>query len=113
MNVVAMRPQPEAGTFEEFWQSYPHVARRQKALAKAKWEAIVSEAGLETKMSDRDSGGFTRIHLKASPAEIIAGVKAYDQRMQKPGTSWQYKDDGKFICGPAVFLNQGRWLDFA
>ena len=113
MNVVAIRQAPDPGTFDEFWFSYPHVARRQKALARTKWEAITGD-GLATRMADKDAGGFAPIFLKASPGEIIAGAKRYDELMRKPGLGeYGYKDDGKFICGPAVFLNQGRWMDFA
>lgn len=112
MNVLAMtRPKHDVGTFDEWWTAYPHVARREKALARMKWEAITGD-GLHTKMADRDAGGFAQIFLKASAAELLAGVKAYDEAMRKPGCRWEYKDDGKFICGPAVFLNRGRWMDY-
>jgi hypothetical protein len=112
MNVVAMqRPKPDAGTFDEFWFAYPYPARRQKALARAKWEAITG-AGLRTRMLDKDSNEYVEIFLQATPAEIVDGVKRYEDKMRKPGIGeYGYKDDGKYICGAAVFLNQGRWED--
>jgi hypothetical protein len=113
MNVVAMRPKPEANSFEEFWLAYPYPRRVGKALAKAKWDAITGD-GLHTRTLDRDSGQYVNIELKADPAEIIAGLRKYDERVRKKGTGeYGYEDDGKFICHPSVFLNQGRWMDFA
>lgn len=114
MNVVAMqRPTAEPNTFEEFWLAYPYPRRVGKALAKAKWDAITN-GGLKTRTLDRDSGQYVSIDLQADPAEIIAGVRKYEERCRKKGTGqYGYEDDGKFICHPSVFLNQGRWMDFA
>lgn len=112
MNVVAMRPKPAPDSFDEFWLAYPHPRRVGRVLAKAKWDAITN-GGLSTRTLDRDSGQYVSIELKASPAEILAGLKAYDERNRNPGAHWEYKDGGKFICHPATWLNQGRWMDFA
>jgi hypothetical protein len=112
--VVQLRQQPvaEPGSFEEFWLAYPYPRRVGKAVAKAKWEAITGE-GLSTRTLDRDSGQYVSIELKATPAEILSGLKKYDAKCRKKGTgNFGYEDDGKFICHPSVFLNQGRWLDF-
>lgn len=112
MTVVQMRERPEPGTFEEFWFEYPYPRRVGKLLAKAKWDAITN-GGLRTRTLDRDSGQYVTIEVTATPEEIIAGLRKYEQKNRKPGTGeYGYVDDGKFICHPSVFLNQGRWMDF-
>ena len=112
MNVVAMRPVPEAGSFDEFWQAYPFPRRVGKPLARAKWEAITGD-GLKTRTLDRDSGQYVAIELSATPEEILAGLKKYDEKVRKSGTGeYGYLEDGKFVCHPSTFLNQGRWLDY-
>ena len=109
-NVVAMK-RPEAGSFDEFWLYYPTPRRVGKPLAKAKWDAITG-SGLKTRTLDRDSGQYVDIELQATPEEIIAGVKRYDERCRKKGVGeYSYEDGGKFICQPSTFLNQGRWMD--
>lgn len=115
MNVVSIRqplPAPSPGSFEEFWMAYPYPRRVGKAIAQAKWNAITG-GGLSTRTLDRDSGTYVSIDLKATPEEILAGVKKYDAKCRKKGTGeFGYEDNGKYICHPSVFLNQGRWLDF-
>lgn len=109
-NVVPIQ-QPALDTFEEFWQAYPHPRRVGKMLCKAKFNAIVGP-GLKTRTLDRDSGNFVEIELSATPEEIIAGVKRYAERNRGTGTErYGFKEGGKFICHPATWLNQGRWLD--
>lgn len=102
-NVVALRP--EQDRFGEFWQLYPRKVG--KPLARAKWNAITGD-GLKTRTLDKDSGTYVEIELRATPDEIIDGVKAY--RAQQ-FIGFKLKDDGKFICHPATWLNQGRWED--
>lgn len=113
MSVVAMlRPEVDPDSFEAFWRQYPHPRRVGKAVAHAKWLAITGP-GLSTRTLDRDSGTYVSIELKATPAEILEGLKKYDAKCRKKGTGeFGYEDDGRFICHPSVFLNQGRWLDF-
>lgn len=114
MSVVQLqqRPVAAAGTFDEFWRAFPYPRRQGRALCKAKWDAITGD-GLKTRTLDRDSGQYVTIELKATPAEIMAGLAKFDAKYRKKGTGeFGYVDDGKYICGPAVFLNQGRWLDF-
>ena len=112
MNVVAIRQAPEPGTFDEFWQAYPYPRRIGKMLTQAKWEAI-TDGGLHTRTLDRDSGQYVAIELSATPEEIMVGLRKYDEKMRKRGTGeYGYLDDGKFICLPSTFLNQGRWLDY-
>lgn len=113
-NVEQLFPETDAQAdrFEEFWKTYPHCRRERKMLAKAKFDAITS-GGLATKTLDKDSGLFVEIELKATAEEIIEGAKKYDRRMRNPHQSWEYRDGGKYICHPATWLNQGRWMDEA
>jgi hypothetical protein len=108
MNVVNLKQ--ETDTFEEFWKAYPSPRRTGKVLAKAKWDAIVN-GGLSTRTLDKDSGQYVDIELRATPEDIILGITRYASSMRLPD-GWNYKDDGKFICQPATFLNQGRWMDW-
>lgn len=111
MTVVAMKQRPAAGTFDEFWLHFPAPRRGQKALCRAKWNAITN-GGLKTRTLDKDSGQYVAIELQATPEEIIEGAKRYDAAMRDAsGTFGKYKDDGKFCVSPAVWLNQGRWED--
>lgn len=105
--VVQMRPEVEANRFEDFWRAYPK--RVGKPLAKAKWDAITG-GGLKTRTLDKDSGTYVEIELKATPDEIIAGAKKY-AATQVDRQTYKLKDDGKFTCQPATWLNQGRWED--
>jgi hypothetical protein len=108
VNVVPII-QPKADRFDEFWDSYPK--RVGKPIARAKWNAITGE-GLKTRTLDKDSNSYIEIELRATPEELIAGAKRYYQRNRRPGTAqFGFKDDGKFLCHPATWLNQGRWMD--
>jgi len=111
-DVVKMQQQmPEKDSFDEFWLFYPSVRRVQKALCRAKWNAITGP-GLHTRMLDKDSGQFVDIFLQATPREIIDGAKRYADKMRDPnGKYGSYIDGGKYVVSPAVFLNQGRWED--
>ena len=108
MTVRLVETQPQTATFEDFWKAYPKKVR--KALARAKWDAIVGE-GLKTKTLDRDSGTFVDIELKATPCEIVEGAKRYALTQREPN-GWKLKDDGKYTAHPATWLNQGRWMDW-
>ena len=103
-NVVRM---PEKASFEDFWRVYPK--RVQKAIAKAKWDAITGE-GLTTRTLDKDSGGYIELELKASPDEIIEAARSYAKSQREPH-SYSLRDNGKYTCNPATWLNQGRWMD--
>ena len=87
--------------FDQFWRLYPR--RIDKALAKAKWDAITN-GGLSTRMLDRDSGQFIPITLQATAEEIMAGAKRW-----KDNLPLEYEE--KFIPHPATWLNRGRWMD--
>lgn len=103
------RPQLDPDTFEAFWRAYPRKVG--KPLAQAKWEAITN-GGLRTRTLDKDSGQYVEITLQASAAEILEAAKRYDARNRKKGIGeFGYVDDGKFICHPATWLNQGRFYD--
>jgi len=106
------RPEPEPDSFDAFWRAYPSPRRVGKVLAKVKWDAITSAGGLSTRILDKDSGEYVPVELRATPEEIIEGVKRYDAAMRLPGVGeYGYKDGGKFICLPSTYLNQGRWMD--
>lgn len=109
MNNVLAIPRVAAVTFDEFWKQYPR--RIGKPLARAKWEAITN-GGFQTRTLDKDSGQYVDIELHAEPAEIIEGAKRYALRNRKKGTGeYGYVDDGRYLCHPATWLNQGRWED--
>ncbi len=93
--------------FDEFWQAYPR--RIGKPLAKAKWDKITN-GGLKTRTLDKDSGSFVCISLQATADELIEGAKKYHNKNLDMKT-FKLKDEGKFICHPATWLNQGRWED--
>jgi hypothetical protein len=93
--------------FDAWWKQYPR--KIGKPLAKAKYLAIVS-GGMDTKTLDRDSGSFVPISISATHEELMEGVKRYrDEQIDKK--TYKVKDDGKYICHPATWLNQGRWMD--
>ena len=100
-------------SFEDFWSLFPSVRRMQKALCMAKWNAIVSKTGLETRMRDKDADRYVYITLQATPEEIIDGLKkSCDMwRGKKGADKYGWEDGGKFIPMPATWLNQGRWMD--
>jgi len=103
-NVVELKV---ANKFNEFWDVCPK--KIGKPVTKAKWDAITN-GGLDTRTLDKDSGSFIRIHLQASADELIEGMKKYRKRQYDP-TTYKLKEDGKFTCHPATWLNQGRWMD--
>lgn len=107
MNNVVQMPMVEADQFEDFWKRYPR--RVGKPLARAKWDAITGD-GLQTRTLDKDSGQYVTIELKATPEELIAGADRYRKSQIDPQT-FKLRDNGKFTCHPATWLNQGRWLD--
>lgn len=109
-DVLAMRRlDPEPDSFDAFWRAYPKKVG--KPLAQAKWDAITN-GGLRTKTFDRDSNSYVEITLRATPAEIIEAAKRYDQRNRKKGIGeFGYVDDGKYLCHPSTWLNQGRFYD--
>lgn len=97
---------PEQDKFAEFWRAFPK--KTGKPLAKAKFDAITN-GGLQTKTFDRDSNTYVQIELSATPDELIEAAKRY--RASQIGENYKLKDDGRFTCQPATWLNQGRWLD--
>lgn len=112
-NVVQL--QTQMATFDDFWRLCPKKVG--KPIAEAKWRAITSPQGMMTRTLDRDSGLYIDIHLKATPEELIAGMKRYCME-QCPTSTWEeiaqgrarLKDGGKYTCHPSTWLNQGRWM---
>ena len=105
-NVTALKP--DTDQFEQFWQAYPSCRRIDKALCRAKFEAITSPAGLSTRMLDKDSGRYVDAHMRATAAEIIAGAKKYDR--SQPLRDYDYAEP-QYIRHPATWLNRGGWED--
>lgn len=106
--VVQMKPRPEPGTFEEFWMAYPKPGRVKKALTMKLWNEIILPEGCTTKvLVSKDH--YEYLHLQATPEEIIAGAKAYELAIRKPGTYGEYKTE--FIPHARTWLNAGLWMD--
>jgi hypothetical protein len=103
----------KALSFQDFWELFPSVKRTQKALCMAKWEAITSEDGFATRMKDRDAEQLVCIKLKATPEEIIEGLRRSCERWRgkKGAEKYGWEDGGKFIPMSSTWLNQGRWMD--
>lgn len=105
------RPEAEPGTFEEFWLACPSVMRNRssKAATRALWTDITN-GGRDCKVPLKDGGQVVEIikcRLQATPEEILAGLQRYIEP-HYDRNSFRYDD---YLCGAAVFLNQGRWED--
>ena len=107
MNVVELKA---GDRFEEFWKEFPYEIRKGKAVARQKWEAITGE-GLDTKTLDRDSNSYVPLFLKATPEEILTGLRAWMKSL-KINPDFSYHDDIKYEKRPAQWLNAGRWMDY-
>jgi NADH:ubiquinone oxidoreductase subunit F (NADH-binding) len=102
----------KALSFQDFWDLFPPPKRVQKALCMAKWEAITSNDGLQTRMKDKDAERLVEIKLKATPEEIIEGLKRSCERWRGRGEQrYGWEDGGKWIPMASTWLNQGRWMD--
>lgn len=94
-------PLRQAATFEDFYRLYPR--KIDKTMARAKWDAITGP-GLETRMLDRDSNKFVHVVLRATPEEIMTGLRRYRDNLP-------LEYDEQFIPFPTTWLNRGRWDD--
>jgi len=103
----------DADPFEVFWDVC--AKKVEKALARAKFTAIVSPQGLVTRIFDRDSNSYVEVTLHATADELIRGMKAYRETQIVPSTRWdkvpKLKDEGRYTLHPATWLNRGRWQD--
>ena len=88
--------------FDDFWQAYWR--KVDKPLARARWDAITN-GGLATRNLDRDSGEFVPVTLKATPDEIMAGLKRYNKQI------YTDKTEIRFVKHPATWLNRGGWME--
>lgn len=100
MNITVLQ-QKKDSPFDQFWSRC--LKKTDKALAKAKWDAITT-TGLSTRMLDKDSGQYVEVTLKATPEQIIEGMKQYGLR--------NLETEDRYIMGPATWLNRGRWMDY-
>ena len=111
-NVAQLFPTPQSpalptNQFETVWKLWP--VKTKKPLAKAKYEAII-RGPLKTRTFDKDANGYVEIELVATEDDIVRGIKAYlDSQIDRK--TFRLKDDGKYIPGLSVFLNQGRFMD--
>jgi hypothetical protein len=99
-------------TFDEFWDLFPSVRRSCRAICRMKWDAITSANGMKAKMKDRSTDEYMYTTLKATPEEILDGLKRSRERWQGKGEQkYGWEDGGRYIPMPATWLNQGRWMD--
>ena len=96
--------QPSAD-FAAFWAQCP--LKVGKLLSEAKFRAITSENGLNTRILDKTTGQYIQVHLKATAAELTAAMRAYRKAQTDPVTY----DTKPYTLHPATWLNSGRWLD--
>ena len=95
--------------FDECHQWYPHnPGRRAKAKARTLFMQIIQPGGVDTRSKNADSGGYDVMHLEATPAEILEGVKAFRKGLLPQDS---YTPDTRFVPFMQVWLNQGRWED--
>lgn len=102
-----------ADRFPEFWDACPKKVG--KPLAQLKFNAIISAAGLKTRIFDREAGTYYEVELRSTADELIRAMKAYRETQIVPSTRWdaklQLKDNGAFTMHPSTWLNRGRWMD--
>lgn len=93
-----------ATDFDLFWRLYPPCMRKygNRSIAKRIWQAITSEEGLHTRNLIRDSGTYIPVHHKATPEEIIEGLRRW--RSQLPESY-----DEQYLPAPSNWLNRGGW----
>lgn len=97
-------------TFEDFWKACPKQV--DKALTKARFDALTSEKGLNTKIRDRETGELIEVcYGTVAAGQLIRAMKKYAQEQMDPKT-YGLKDGGKYTCTPSVWLNRGRWMDY-
>lgn len=96
----------ETTPFDEFWHVWKVLDRNmQKGLCRLRFDAITSPEGFKTTMLDRE-GNRVPAHWKATPEDIVSGARAYKEACLRRDTK------PEFVVTPAVFLNQGRWMDY-
>ena len=106
-NVTELKPAPDP--FDEFWKAYPSCRRVDKLLCRAKFAAITSEDGLQTRMMDREAGSYFDVHLKATADELIKGAKRYDRNLPM-NADYSYAEP-QFVRHPNTWMNRGGWED--
>jgi len=100
--------------FNEFRRVYSEIDSRRRtvwSMARLKFEAITSDAGMTVIMKDRD-GNAMRGHHKATAETILEGVKAYAQSLfDQMGFENTRENPLQYVPGGQVWLNQARWDD--
>jgi hypothetical protein len=106
---TAVQLHPAADPFDDFWRLVPDRYGRKngKALAKQVFAFITSPEGYQTRMKNRESGEYVQVYWKATPEELIAGMKAYRLYVgaERNAGRTAYVQDG------STWLNRGGWLD--
>ena len=93
--------------FDECYKWYPHnPARKSKQKARKKFMDIVKPGGVDTQSLDKDAGGYTELHLEATPEEIFEGVKDFRKAMTPANT---YTPETRYVPAMEVWLNSGRY----
>lgn len=107
MNVINLRLDD---AFEAFWAVCPKKVG--KMIARIKFEAIISDAGLRTRVKDNATDRYIEdVHLKAAPEQLIEAMKAYARTQYDVDNRYELRDGGRYTLHPATWLNKGRWLD--
>lgn len=104
-NIHKLIPDPDSAGFDAFWKQCP--LKVGKLVAKAKFDAITSPKGLNTRILDKTTGEYLQVHVKASAAELTAAMASYRRTRIDPKTY----DIKPYTLHPATWLNCGRWLD--
>ena len=101
-------PQPEMSEFDEWWQLQFH--KTGKVIAKAKWDAITSPQGCQTRILDKSTNEYIHVHLQASPQEILDAQKRQNKAFfERHG--YNNEREKQFLPRPVTWLNRGGFLD--
>lgn len=94
-------PATNTSEFEEFWAKYPRKVGKLKA--RVAYSQIIGRG--KSVLIDGE-----RVPLRASHAEIMAGLKRFISGMYNSRTG-EILEETKFIPHATTWLNQGRWED--
>ncbi len=101
MNIVVL-PKAEP-TFDDFWKLA--VIKKDKPLCRSMFEQIISDEGFHTVNVNKESGQRFKIHLKATAAVLIEGMKLEREERIDPST-FRPRD---FTRHTSTWLNRGGW----
>jgi len=90
-------------TFNDFWAVCPPGRKIDKPTCMALFNGITG-GGIETTSVDPD-GNRHKLHLQATPQELVEAMKA---------SRWQWNEQDTALCfipHPRTWLNKGRFMD--